>query len=496
MRTTYWIQRVSGELLVDRHMPQRFRASPDLFLELTEEQYQWALAVRTTAQARLETLRNAHPGEACHIFGNGPSLNAFAAGRDWSGKLSIGVNAAAHEIRPLRYWISADDLFQTAKRPLYTWVQQWLTGPDRPQGLVTLARWNARLVVQQLESMIKGKADAWLPDHLFGHSPQGPADDLTKGLYWTASSSQAALDLARHMGCARVYLWGLDYTDRSHSYTGAPGIAGDAKDNPGKPWDDYAKHVAGFTQLKSACAKSGLQIYNANPDSRLEVFQKVDPQGAFDDRALPPAPRTPRPPQRVEYFTFFTAGTPYERLAAACVEAFDRHGLRVSPVPYGNGGDWMKNALARAPLLAAIAAALPRSPVGLLDSDVEPLACPVDLFALPPGIDAAAEDRGANVAPHNRFSAGVCVFNATEAGRVLLQDWARRCVEDREPHRVLREQKYLHDAILAGQEKGLRFLNLGNRYNRLPEQRRAGDDTVLLHTPASRKLLQVIGGKR
>lgn len=495
MRETYFIQRNTGELLVDRHFPDRFRKSPDLFLEISHEQYRWAERLRTEASARLATLAGAHRGETIHIFGNGPSLNDFAAHQDWGGMLTIGVNAAAHEINTLRYWISADDLFQCTKRALYDWVQAWLTGDRRPKGLVALARFNARYIVKQIEHACQGRTDAWLPDHLFTHSPQGPADTIAQGLYWTASSCQTALDLARHMGCRRVYLWGLDYTDRSHSYTNAPDLKGDAKDNPGKPWDDYSKHVAGFTELAKACHQAGMQVYNANPCSKLDVFEKVDPASAYDDRPVPPATKRA---QRVDFFTFFTAGTPYARLAEECVRNFSKHDLRVTPVPYGNGGDWMKNALARAGLLAAIADTLPGRAVGLLDSDVEPLSRPEQLYALPAGVDFAVEDRGAQTPAHNRYSAGVLIFGATPAGRALLNAWAKRCADDPLPRQVLREQRYLHDCIEEAKASpaGLRLLNLGNRYNRLPEQRTDGDDTVLLHTPASRKLLQVIGGKR
>ena len=180
------------------------------------------------------------------------------------------------------------------------------------------------------------------------------------------------------------------------------------------------------------------------------------------------------------------------------MKAFGRYELRVTPMPYGNGGDWMRNALARAGLLAAIADTIPSRAVGLLDSDVEALARPEQLYALPAGYDFAVEDRGAQTPAHNRYSAGVLLFAPTPAGRALLNAWAQRCADDPLPRQVLREQRYLHDCIEEAKASpaGLRLLNLGNRYNRLPEQRKPGDDTVLLHTPASRKLLQLIGGKR
>jgi hypothetical protein len=191
---------------------------------------------------------------------------------------------------------------------------------------------------------------------------------------------------------------------------------------------------------------------------------------------------------------FYTSGTSYEALAEDAAAAFARFGLEVRAVPYANAGDWMKNALARAPLLAEIAAREPDRAVGLLDADVRPLARPEKLFAFRG--DFACEDRGARHPAHNRYSAGVLLFGPTPLGRKLLAAWAARCREDAEPGQFLREQKYLHDAIVALRRKGLALVNLGNAYNRLPEQRRGNDDTVLLHAPASRRTLAEIGGRR
>lgn len=490
MREAFFIHRVTGELLVDRHFPERFRQDPALYLEISEAQHAWAQSIYKAAQARLLTLEGIHRGQTCHIFGNGPSLNDFAGNKDWSGLFTIGVNAAAHRIRPLSYWISVDDLLQTQHRPLYDWIRNWMSSPDRPAGMKTLGRINSRLILQSLERMLKGSADAWMPDFLFTHSPGGPADSIGKGLHWYGSSVHGALDLARYMGFSTVYLWGLDYHDRSHCYTGTADIAGDPKDNPGLPWKDFQNHVEGFSRIHEACKAAGMSVFNANPESRLEVFPKVHPTAAFGE----PAPNIDVP----EYFCFFSAGTPYEKMATDCVEAFRRHGVTVTPIPFPNHGNWMKNALARAPMLAAIARALPGRKIGLLDADLSPISRP-EMLIRPTGCDFACEDRGEKIAKHNRFSAGVLLFFPTPGGRQVLDSWARRCQEDPSPQAVLREQLYLHDAIMetnAARPEPLTHLNFGNRYNRLPEQRQPGDDTVILHTPASRKLLSVIGGKR
>jgi hypothetical protein len=240
------------------------------------------------------------------------------------------------------------------------------------------------------------------------------------------------------MGCARIYLWGIDYTDRSHSYTKGKEIVDDPKDNPGRPWSDFDQHVRGFELLREACRSARIEVFNANPESALDVFPKVQPEEAYagEDTRLPT--------QSVQWFTFFTVDTPYEKIAAECVRKFARFGLHVTPIPFPNSGDWMKNALARSQYLEAIARMYPDKPIGLMDSDIEPLKPPLLLYGFTG--DFAAEIRSP-APPFDRYQASVLIFGATPEGREILHDWAAICRKDPKPHEKLREQLYL--AVVA-----------------------------------------------
>jgi hypothetical protein len=491
MGERFFINRNNAALLVDRENPQRFLTEPGLFREITRDQYVAAGTLKKQWSASLSKLQGSHTGATIHIFGNGPSLKTFAAKQDWTDKLTIGINAAGDCIKPIRYWLSVDNLLANESRPLHDWVHHWLS-VVRPRPVI-LSRSTAPWVIAHLERNTAGAQDL-LPDFLFQHAAAGPMSSITDGVHWTASSVQAGLDVARHMGAARIYLWGIDYTDRSHSYTGGSQIKGDPKDNPGKPWDDFEKHVRGFKALRDACRETGIQVFNANPESKLDVFPKVQPEEAWGGGELTP------PVQSVEWFTFYTSGTPYEQLAAHCVKSFSKYGLRVCAIPFPNAGDWMKNALARSQYLFSLAQIHEGKAIGLLDSDVEPLAIPMALFRS--SADYTGWDRGPDCPPHDRHIACVCCFDASPRGQAILLDWAMRCAADDAPNQLLREQRYLNDAIESARATGAKISNLGPRYDRRPKCDRAcqayhpGDDTILLHTPASRTLLKVIGGRR
>ena len=539
-RARYFLNRATGRLYLDRHAPGRFTGEPERYRELSAGEYAALTAIRAQFLGSMRPYLRRHAGATVHVFGNGPSLNDFAAKQDWSAHVTLGVNAAGLHIRPLRYWLTVDNLVADGRRDLYDWLREWL---ESVRGrTATFTRFGAPLVLREPGSAscqlaprnLTDCATNWLPDAMFAHAPFEPLEDIEDGLYWNSSSVQAALDLARHMGARRAILWGVDYHDRRHAYTGSAAIPRDPLDNPGTPWANWERIVHGFETVKAACAASGLEILNANPNSRLTVFPFVKPEAAFAAPPVAQAVSLRAQPDRLRYahdpeaafaegtagaagapargpsageapaapalaapplvVIFFTSGTSYEALAQDAVAAFARFGLEVRAVPYANAGDWMKNALARAPLLAEIAAGNPDRVVGLLDADVRPLARPEKLFALRG--DFACEDRGARHPAHNRYSAGVLLFGPTPLGRKLLAVWAARCREDAEPGQFLREQKYLHDAVEALRRDGLALANLGNAYNRLPEQRREGDDTVLLHAPASRRTLAEIGGRR
>jgi hypothetical protein len=195
------------------------------------------------------------------------------------------------------------------------------------------------------------------------------------------------------------------------------------------------------------------------------------------------------------FYTLYTKDTPYEAEALETVAAFAQFGIACIALPYFNHGDWMKNAMARSELLVSVAAQTPNDTICMVDADNRPKADPILLRDF--SADFGCEDRGEKTPSNRRYSAGVILFGATKYGRQALSQWQLRCKLDQSPGTALREQFYLYQTIQTLKEnKDFKFLNVGNAYNRKPEDVKPGDDTVMVHYVASRRFLKKIGGKR
>lgn len=115
---------------------------------------------------------------------------------------------------------------------------------------------------------------------------------------WNAKNSgTAAINLAYHLGAKRVFLLGFDMYNnkegRSHWHSGYP----DKTKTPTKaqlkkgakiPRFDikdtekvFKRHMRNLEALESASKKFGLKIYNVNPNSRIDVFEKINLEDAL-----------------------------------------------------------------------------------------------------------------------------------------------------------------------------------------------------------------------
>lgn len=207
------------------------------------------------------------------------------------------------------------------------------------------------------------------------------------------------------------------------------------------------------------------------------------------------------------FFCFYTSG-PYALMARKCRRSFEPY-MPVKLIELKTTHDWMGNCRARAVRLNHLAMKHPNDGVGLLDSDLQCLKNPEILinFGAPNG------DAGGDVAVHDltgigrgeedrncRYSAGVICFAPTELGRACLDRWAQLCIANPEPDIELPEQVYLYTAIREGIAKanpdkripGLKVLNIRHAYNRPFDEATDGDDTVILHKVASRKLKALV----
>ena len=90
---------------------------------------------------------------------------------------------------------------------------------------------------------------------------------------WNKNSGAAAMNLAVHTGVKRIILLGFDMRlDSSqnqhwHKFYTSP---------LNQTTSIFNKHLAGFPQIKKDLDALGIEVLNANPDSAIEVFKKVN----------------------------------------------------------------------------------------------------------------------------------------------------------------------------------------------------------------------------
>jgi hypothetical protein len=252
--TKFFIHKVTGKLYRDAAGVYK---GDDNLIGIAELVYDSIEAEREQARSEVHELQGIYRGETIHIIGTGPSLNDYAAKRDWSGLITIGVNTAPFAIKNLSYWLRLD--------PIDDRLNKFLRDPGTTQ---TIIREGCAVGQVELGSV--------RPHFQIRHSEE-PLDRLMDGVYWANSSVQAAIDIARHMGAAEIVLWGVDYG--THNHFDNPKAAGE--------WERFPRIVAAFEKLYAHCKSHGVSIYNANPKSALRVFPFVDPTEPQPQEATP-----------------------------------------------------------------------------------------------------------------------------------------------------------------------------------------------------------------
>jgi hypothetical protein len=447
------------------------------FVELTKEQYDGQQEDRLKRRAAFAKLVKKHVGETMHVLGNGPSAKGFVP----DGNPVIGVNAAGllHEVDYLVIMDRIND-----ERDLNKFLRQHVK--SRPKSMI--------LTTPQVEIQHNICPDlaGWVPDGVFDHTsePQ-PRFQVRNGLYSLQSSVHAALDLARHMGASEIRLWGVDYNDRSHFYSGSKEIPADTRDVPSSQWVKWERHLEGFSRLKKSCDEAGVRIFNMSPNSRLALFPKMQPA-----EPKPEAKKVESAGPNPNIHVFGTIGTPYEQEMTDCVARFREVGVELTPVPLENSANWMRNCCARSIWLDAMYPGEFGGTIGLIDADLYPRSNPLPHICPEGEWDVAMHWQPDHKNDFDKCQATIVLFRDTEKGRAMLREWARLCRDDQTPKRKLREQLYLFQAVKAVEP---RIHDVGLRCNTRPEQVGYVDGmggVIIEHRPASRKYLKVIGGER
>ncbi len=191
-------------------------------------------------------------GGAAYLIGGGPSLKGF----DWNklkGKRVIAINRA-HEVVP-----DADVLYWTDAQ-FYRWYQKEIEAfkglkvASKPCGtdksdIIVLRGLNTRSI------------------------------DLRPGYICHGNNSgYGAINLAMKLGAKRIYLLGYDMSSDVGATHWHNGYARKHNHNI------YKRLFAYFEALKNMLPQLEVEVWNANPDSRLNVLQKCTLESALLDQ--------------------------------------------------------------------------------------------------------------------------------------------------------------------------------------------------------------------
>jgi hypothetical protein len=194
--------------------------------------------------------------EIVYIIGGGPSLKNF----DWNqlkGKKIIAINRA-YEVLP---W--AEVLYWTDSR-FYKWYKSDI---DKLNNIKVTCRpfHNIPQDVILLKSNNYNKLDM-RPSYI-SHGN---------------NSGYGAINLAVKLGAKKIYLLGYDMNSKpnqSHWHSGYQSSHNHTI---------YNKMISQFDGLPKELKELNIEVFNANPNSKLEVFRKCSLEDAINDRAYNP----------------------------------------------------------------------------------------------------------------------------------------------------------------------------------------------------------------
>jgi hypothetical protein len=184
-------------------------------------------------------------GETIYIIGGGPSLKNFNFA-ELKGHRTIAINKAVffHQTADVLYW--TDSRF-------YTWYKNDI---DNFNGLKFTLKPGSQYTTD-IKVLRKG-----IP-HGLEKDPQVLAHGYNSGY--------AAINLAYHLGAARIVLLGFDMHNAgkdTHFHDGYPTRA--AGDHIYRD-----KFLPGFKELEKALRAEGVTVFNASPHSQLNEFPKI-----------------------------------------------------------------------------------------------------------------------------------------------------------------------------------------------------------------------------
>lgn len=206
--------------------------------------------------------KDIHKGERGFVIGNGPSLNDIDLDR-LKDEITFGGNLIfLHKnFSPMYYsiedWRAIDVYYRRInryKKPKYKFI-----------------------AYRYASDFIRGDDVVYID---FDRSVRGtniidkPCDKDDNKFYWMSTITNLLIQLAYYMGCNPIYLIGVDHLLKD-SVKQLSHFSEEYNKYNNKPNLTYVKLLEeGYRLNKEFLEKEGYHIYNLNPDSYLEIYEK------------------------------------------------------------------------------------------------------------------------------------------------------------------------------------------------------------------------------
>lgn len=224
----------------------------------------------------IDDLRDKHIGKRCFILATGPSLQKNDVEK-LNNEITFAVNTFYKmyddsSFRPNYYVILDPDgqknILKDNKHPIDKWAKD--------------AVFMNSIVRDRLKNVLYLPycyQNHWFKslDINFNHSDNLKfSDNILYGIYDKYTVTNAAIDIAIHMGCNEIYLLGVDC-----NYSGPNIYFSEVSKDFYKPNEIQAfliqkAMIAGYDFMEQESQKRGIKILNATRGGMLESFKRVD----------------------------------------------------------------------------------------------------------------------------------------------------------------------------------------------------------------------------
>lgn len=222
----------------------------------------------------IEVFKNRHKNERCFIVATGPSLRIEDLETlDANKEITISVNSIFHAF------------YKTKWRPTY-YVTDDYRGIKKNSEVIEKIALSAAFVGDTYAPFWENKHGIKIHKfhkHYEYYNDKMPkfTDDFAQRSYTGLTVTYTCLQLAVYMGFKEIYLLGVDFSYQNqkekyvHFYKEEKLVA-----------TGFGKQVhLAYLSAKEYAEKQGIKIYNATRGGKLEVFERINFDGIFKERA-------------------------------------------------------------------------------------------------------------------------------------------------------------------------------------------------------------------